>query len=112
MKKVIAIVIILALFVIIRNIVVSITSLSRSNRELVELKNNLITSKRENQLLKERLKYVKTDTFVEEEARNKLNLARENEYIVVVPAEKTDSQTKQVAVNYDPNWKKWWDLFK
>lgn len=90
----------------------SITSLSRSNRQLVELKNNLITSKRENQLLKERLKYVQTDDFVEEEARNKLNLARENEYIVVVPEAHSKKNPSQNAVNYDPNWKKWLDLFK
>ena len=63
--------------------------------------------------LLEKKEYFQSEEFVEEEARNKLNMAKPGETIVVLPpssgAEEDKSKSKsQIEI---PNWKKWWQLF-
>lgn len=111
MKRIIAIVIIIVLIVVIRSIILSINSLSDNNKSLTELKNDLITKKRENQLLKEKLHYVKSDEFIEFEARNKLGLTRKDEYMVLVPQDPNKATTEQIEIEEVPNWEKWKKLF-
>ncbi len=63
-------------------------------------------------MLKEQLKYVRGDEYVESEARNKLGLARENEYIVFAPKEKTKKENLQILLKLMRlAIKKCWDLF-
>jgi|TARA_B100001971_G_C18177889_1_gene530973 cell division protein FtsB len=70
------------------------------------------------------LKYVQTDEFVEQEARNKLNLVKEGENLVVIPevdaepdallAEEIlddDSQNIKGFVLGDSKIKLWWKYF-
>jgi hypothetical protein len=59
------------------------------------------------------LSEVKKPGFVEEEARNKLFLAKPGEGIVIIPTDvlsTTSSKTKK-ALDSRPNWQKWWELF-
>ena len=63
-------------------------------------------------MLKERLKFVKTDNFVESEARNRLGLTRTNEYIVLAPQTKETEKEQQANMKSKPNYKKWWNLLK
>lgn len=65
--------------------------------------------------LLEVLKYVKSDSFVEEKARTELNLVKPGEQVVVVPQAKspTDRQENQAVVRLDniANYKKWFKYF-
>ena len=67
-----------------------------------------------NKELKRRLEEVKTPFFIEEQARDKLGLAREGETIVIIPQEKLD-QVLGVAKKAEevklPNWLGWLKLF-
>lgn len=72
---------------------------------------------KKNQELSEQLAQVRSQEFVEEQARNKLNLARPNETVVVVPKDLVgqiatySGQIKGENKPGIPNWKQWWNLF-
>ena len=70
----------------------------------------------ENKELKEKLEYVDSDEFVEKEARNKLNMSKENEVIVVLPVDKLSQLSQNVNKNKETdedlaNYQQWWHLF-
>lgn len=62
--------------------------------------------------LVEKKEYYQSDEFVEQEARNKLNMARPGETVVVLPPKKEESKENlENVVTQLPNWGKWWKLF-
>lgn len=74
----------IVLFIISINLVVTtITMLNRRNR-LVELEKDVIALREEEIALKEAIEYKQTDEFVEEFARNELNLIKPGEDVVVI----------------------------
>ena len=66
-----------------------------------------------NKELKENLEYVKSEEFVEKEARDRLNMAKEDEVIVVLPEglELRDQQLEASSEEDWPNWQRWLRLF-
>jgi hypothetical protein len=64
---------------------------------------------KENTYFRERLKYVKTQQFIEDEAKEKLGLLRPGEFFVIAPTS-TPLNQYPVIEGY-PNWKKWLELF-
>jgi cell division protein FtsB len=109
-KKILPVIIVIVLLVIIRNIVLSIIELRDNDKVLTTLQEEAAQKKTENKFLKEKLLYVKSEDFVETEAREKLGLVKEGEYIVVAspPAE---MKPPQAPIEEAPNWKKWWEVF-
>ncbi len=84
---------------------------ARDNKNTADnLKKKLAIESKKNQYLKERLYYVKTDKFVEEEAQDKLGLLRPGEYFVIAPTP-APLHSESVVIDDRPNWKKWWELF-
>ncbi len=77
---------------------------------MVKAKKDLDREKQENQQLKTELSYVKSQEFIEEEARNKLFMVKPGEAGVIVPQEliKEKIVKKEMAL---PNWQKWLNLF-
>lgn len=66
--------------------------------------------KQENSELKKKLIEVNTPEFVEKQAREKLNLQKEGEIVVVLPKE----EVAGVSANLEEepaHWQKWWKLF-
>ncbi|MFZ5366071.1 MAG: FtsB family cell division protein [Patescibacteria group bacterium] len=66
-----------------------------------------------NEELKKQLEYVKSQEFVEKQAREKLGLAREGEVVVILPENvgelvKPKEEKKEEEL---PNWKRWLKLF-
>jgi len=93
-------------------------SLSRQIWTLWQQKDRLAVSQKnyeeakgENEKLKSELEYKQSDKFLEEEARNKLNMAKEGEEIVILPK---DAQESQQEEKKEPkklaNWQKWLNL--
>ena len=68
---------------------------------------------KEKEKLSEKRQYYQSQDFVEEEARNKLNMAKPGETIVILPPnlEEILGKQKQSSSPFLPNWKKWWKLF-
>ena len=80
--------------------------------KMIVKKEDLFT---ENQELKEKLNYVESEEFVEKEAREKLNMAKEGEVVVVLPDNEFSPPTGgQFSKNKEEdlaNWQQWWHLF-
>ena len=69
---------------------------------------------KKNQELKAKLEYVKSDEFVEKMARNRLNMTKKDEMIVVLPVDELPLLRKNVKKKKGedlPNWQRWWRLF-
>lgn len=111
MKRLIYLVIVAILLILIRNTALSIIRLKGDEAKLANLKKQLEEEKKTNEFYKERLIYVKKNEFVESEARDKLNLTKEGEFIVVG----TDiNKPRFGSGEFDYNtssWKKWYQMF-
>lgn len=100
--------------------IVIIVGLSRSLFDLwkrrdivVERKTALEAVEAENVRLKKALEEAQTPEFIEKQAREKLNLAKPDEVVVIV-AKATGSGTLfQQGENSikKPSWRVWWELF-
>ncbi len=71
---------------------------------------------KKNQELTQQLSQVRTQEFIEQQARDKLNLSKPQETVVVVPPElvshlATYSGLISGQKEEEPNWKKWVKLF-
>ncbi len=113
LKKVVFFAVIIISLFVINSFIHSIYNLWQKNDLLVRAQQDLENEKKENQELKKKLTEVKKPGFVEEEARNKLFLAKPGEGIVIIPTDvlsSTSSKTKK-TVDTRPNWQKWWELF-
>ncbi len=70
----------------------------------------------QNQELKVKVEEVRSDEFIERQLRDKLNLAKEDEIVIVLPDDETLRKLAPKHVEEeeslpDPNWKKWVKLF-
>jgi cell division protein FtsB len=74
------------------------------------LSESVVIEEKKNTYLKERLKYVKTDKFIEEEAQEKLGMLREGEFFVIAPTAQP-LNLQRIDLDNTPNWKKWLELF-
>lgn len=109
-KKLLPVIIIIILLLIIKNNVTFILSYQNQGSALSNLQKNLSSEQKQNQFLKERLYYVKTDKFVADQAQNKLGMLKEGEYFVIAPTA-TPLNSPSEQINTEPNWRKWLDLF-
>ena len=85
----------------------------RENAKTVEnAQERLDRLKKENEALKAEFEYKKSNEFAEEEIRNKLGLAKEDEVVLILPNEEDSSQlTVHSSQSSKPNWVKWRKLF-
>ena len=110
MKKLLPIIAIIILLIVIKNNVSGIFITLEDENTAENLKEKLVSEQKKNQFLKEHLFYVKTNQFVEEEAREKLGMSRPGEYVVIAPTSTSLNQEK-IEIDMRPNWRKWWELF-
>ncbi len=111
MKKIVFFGIVVVSALVINNLVHSIYDLWKKKDLLVSAQKELDLEKQKNQMLKSQLKIVKTNEFVEQEARNKLFLVKEGEQEVLIQKDLLVSPSAKEKQDNSPNWKKWWELF-
>ena len=109
-KTLLLIGVIVVLLLIIKNIIGSILSLRQNSHIVTSLKQQEQQEKQKGQFLKEKLHQVNTVQFIENEAREKLGMAKPGEHIVLAPPPVAVVQ-KQPETDYSPTWQKWWKLF-
>lgn len=109
-KKILPFIIVFLLLLLIKNITLSIIKLQKNSHIVYSLKQQEEKEKKREQFLKERFYYVKTDEFVENEAREKLGMVKEGEKIVLAPPMTKNAQKTEPQQN-DSNWTKWRKLF-
>lgn len=88
-----------------------IHSFSQTAQKVQEAEDRLEKLRKENEALKNELKYKESSEFAEREIRNKLGLVREGEAIVVIPQELDEKAQEYGKEDTRPNWQKWRDLF-
>jgi cell division protein FtsB len=112
-KKIVFFTIVVASLFIINSLVHSIYSLWQKQSLVVDAQQNLETEKKKNQKLKEELSIVNNKQFIEEEARDKLFLAKPGEKVIVMPsvALQASPSVSLTPVDTRSNWKRWWELF-
>ena len=88
-----------------------IHSFSQTSQKVREAEDRLEALRKENEALKNELKYKESGEFAEKEIRDKLGLVKEGEAIVVIPQESEKETQKSGKEDTRPNWEKWKDLF-
>ena len=90
-----------------------ILRLTKAVRQIKTTEKQVSKLKEEKEKLSQEYQYYSSEDFIEEEARNKLNMARPGETIVILPPnlEELLSRPKTSKESFIPNWKKWWNLF-
>ena len=104
-------------FLLLLLLILAIVSLSKNawgliNRGLVVKReeDQLFSLRAENQQLKARLDYIKSDQFLEQEARDNLGLVR-GESVVILPSSFSAEETKPLKENNLAPIKQWLNLF-
>lgn len=74
-------------------------------------KKNLITIQEQTETLRKKLQDVNTPAFIEREAREKLNMTKDGETVILI--DKTGQITEEQKKEWQPSshWNLWWDLF-
>lgn len=69
--------------------------------------------KEEQQKLVQKKAYYQSEEFIEEEARNKLNMAKPDETVVILPPNVSQilGRKEETSIPEIPNWQRWWNLF-
>lgn len=112
MKKLIFLIILLSSILIVNNLVRSIYGLWQKQEFLVKAQREFAKEKKENKELKEKLRVVESQDFIEKQARDKLLLLKPGESQVIIPKTLQASQSsKEKSPSLKPNWRKWWELF-
>ncbi|MBI2011254.1 septum formation initiator family protein [Candidatus Daviesbacteria bacterium] len=113
-RKAVIIVITLLIILVIISLGRQIIGALQAGDRLDTTTERLVRLQQENRLLKEKLKDTQRLDFIEEQARDKLGLAKENEVIVIIP----ESEVKKVlSLNKGKeeiklsNWQGWLKLF-
>lgn len=91
----------------------SIASLLKKQELLAKAQNQLQMSQKKNQKLKVQARTVQNQSFIEEEARNKLFMVKPGENTVIIPKGlivSSDTGTTHVAQQVS-NWHQWMALF-
>ncbi len=85
--------------------------LSRQDNIIKEADDRLQKVTGESQNLQRELAQAESKDFIEREARNKLNLGKEGEIILILPPISPFLTPTPVPVDSSPNWQKWVKLF-
>lgn len=99
-------------------LLVTIFGLSQSLVRLISRKGvlkakqgELVLLQKEKENLQNKLQLAQTPEFVEKEAREKLNLGKVGETIVLLEEGEPQALNHPNETTRLPNWKKWWHLF-
>jgi len=109
-RNLVLVLVILIIVPIIFNGVKRLSSFRGTSQKVDEAQTQLNELKKENEGLRRELQYKSSDSFAEEEIRNKLGMVKQGETEVIITkpeVRKTDSGSQQEDV---PNWQKWRDL--
>lgn len=89
---------------------------SRIKKEVAILEAEKERVQKENESLKERINYFATENFQEQESKERLNMRKDNEYVVDIermPSDLSKAEADTSLVPQEaprlPNYKKWWE---
>lgn len=92
------------------NLARSVYDLSKRESVLHEARDQLSQTKEKNEKLNSELEYVQSPAYIEQQARDKLNLAKPDETVLILP-EVTPPPEEKEEVEL-PVWKQWMEVFR
>ena len=100
----------IASILLIINLGRSIYDVSQREQVVHDARQQLAQTKQENDKLKKELEYVQSPGFIEQQARERLNLARPDETVVILPditppPEEVPEPEKEI-------WQQWLEVFR
>ncbi len=101
--------IIIAIFIII-NLSRSTLGLLRKGEVLTSTQKRLSEASSENEKLKKELQEVQSKAYIEKQAREKLNLGKTGEIVIIMPSIPS-SPLERIQEKTLPNWRKWLEIF-
>lgn len=111
MKKIGFFVSVILFLFIINNFFHSIYGLWQKQDLITEAKKALTHEQQEHQALTQQLRAVNDQTYIEEEARNKLLLVKPGEEVVVLPPTPSAAPAQAHTENkHEPAWQQWYRL--
>ena len=102
--------VIICLFII-NNLAHSIFDLSQKQHLLTQTGQELTKKQAENATLKRKLAAAQGNTFVEQQARDKLFLVKPGEEQVILPGNLDKTKQMETTMQVAPNWQQWIHLF-
>lgn len=95
------------------NLSKDILKLLKSSDEMRLAEKKIEELQKESEILAQKKEYFQSDFFVEEEARDKLNMAKVGETVVILPPNLKEilGVEKSQPVKSLPNWRQWLNLF-
>ena len=102
--------------ILIINLGRDIWRLIKAGERFVQAEKKLEQVKEQNQDLKKTKEFYQSDAFLEEQIRNKLQMAKPEEKIIILPETIRNTQLEQLEqlekLEQLANWEKWLRLFK
>ena len=91
----------------------NIFKLLQAADQLKEAEQKVLELEKEAQLLTQKKELFQSQDFIEQEARNKLNMVREGETVVVLPPNIKEvlGEKEKPKLESLPNWQQWLNLF-
>lgn len=106
--RLLPLIIIVILFI---NITRSWVKWQQRTQILENAKDRLYQQQEEQKNLERELARVQSKQYVEEQARDKLNMTREDEIMLIIPSPFIVQQPTPTPMDNSPNWQKWMRLF-
>lgn len=102
-------------WLIIASLIRDVWQIRMGFNRIIESEKRLVAEEAKNNDLKQKLKLVKTEEYQEKLIREKLNMQKEGEVLVVIPKKevwKPETEVGEVRETTEANWEKWWNLVK
>jgi cell division protein FtsB len=111
MKRIGFVLLVIVLLLIINGLIHSIFDLWQKQDLLTSAQKELNLEQLKNTKLKSDLSYAQSQQFIDEEARNKLFLAKPGEQQIFISSDLVSANKEATRSENLPNWQKWLHLF-
>lgn len=115
-KKYLNYILLFLAFLFIVSLIRNILRINQANKEILEAEERVDEAIAENNELKAKVEKLRSSEFQEAQLRDKLDLAKEGEIVVVLPDEEilrklAPKRIEEENILPDPTWRRWLKLF-
>jgi len=88
-----------------------LSSKRQVDQEIAKLESQINKMQTDNEQLSDLVKYFNTPEYQEKQAREKLNLKKDGEYVVVLPSTNNAEETDDLTLDPSQNYQRWFNYF-
>jgi cell division protein FtsB len=114
--KIATILLIIVSILFVTSLIQTIMKVRKMNKEIASRESQLDSLKKDEDALKKKYEEITSPEYMEKQLRNQLNLAKENEIVLVLPEDEilkklVPPDDQEVTYDARSNWRKWYELF-